>query len=130
MEKELSNIVTAVGNYNEIPTSISSLASVVTMIDGLTINKVADKSIWADGLLTYTITINNQTSVAYTSPVISDVIDTSLVEFVTGSVTIDGTTATTDKYSYDSGTSTLKVTLEDIAPSAATTVTFQVKKKD
>lgn len=130
MEKELSNIVTAVGNYNEIPTSISSLASVVTMIDGLTINKVADKSIWADGLLTYTITINNQTSVAYTSPVISDIIDTSLVEFVTGSVTIDGTTAITDKYSYDSGTSTLKVTLEDIVPSAATTVTFQVKKKD
>lgn len=130
MEKELSNIVTAVGNYNEIPTSISSLASVVTMIDGITINKVADKSIWADGLLTYTITINNQTSVAYTSPVISDIIDTSLVEFVTGSVTIDGTTAITDKYSYDSGTSTLKVTLEDIVPSAATTVTFQVKKKD
>lgn len=35
MESELSNKVTEVGNYNSIPTSITSTASVVTMIDGL-----------------------------------------------------------------------------------------------
>ncbi len=32
MEITLNNTVSAVGNYNSIPTSITSLASVVTMI--------------------------------------------------------------------------------------------------
>lgn len=69
MEKELSNIVSAVGNYDEIPTSITSVASVVTMIDGLSISKGADKRVWADGLLTYTVTITNNTLKEYSSPV-------------------------------------------------------------
>ncbi len=51
MEKELRNIVTALGNYNDIPTSISSPVLVTTIISGLTITKSADKSIWADGPL-------------------------------------------------------------------------------
>lgn len=79
METELTNTVKAVGNYNNIPTSITSDALVVTMISGLTITKTADKSIWADGTLKYTITINNQSTQSYTSPIITDIIDTSLV---------------------------------------------------
>lgn len=90
METELTNTVKAVGNYNNIPTSITSDALVVTMISGLTITKTADKSIWADGALTYTITINNQSTQSYTSPVITDIIDTRLVTFTPDSVTIDG----------------------------------------
>ncbi len=50
METELTNTVKAVGNYNNIPTSITSDALVVTMISGLTITKTADKSIWTHTL--------------------------------------------------------------------------------
>ena len=45
METELTNTVKTVGNYNNIPTSITSDALVVTMISGLTITKTADKSV-------------------------------------------------------------------------------------
>lgn len=39
MANNLSNTVTVLGNYNKIPTSISSQALVVAMIDGLTVTK-------------------------------------------------------------------------------------------
>lgn len=129
METELTNTVRAVGNYNNIPTAITSDALVVTMVSGLTITKTADKSIWADGALTYTITINNQSTQSYTSPVITDVLDTSLVVFTPDIVTIDGVKATSSKYTYDESTSTLTVNLEDLAAAATKTITFQVTKK-
>ncbi len=128
METELSNVVSALGNYNEIPTSITSDAVLVTMIDGLTITKTADKPIWADGSLTYTIKIDNQTNETYSSPVITDVIST-LVSFTNDSVTIDGVKAGSEQYTFDTSTNTLKVTLDDIAPTQSKTVTFQVTKK-
>lgn len=59
MEKELNNTASVVGTYNNVPTSITSLVSVVTIIDGLSITKTTDKVNWADGELTYTITIIN-----------------------------------------------------------------------
>lgn len=129
MEAELSNVVTALGNYNGVSTSISSEANLVTMISRLTIVKNADKTVWADGTLTYTITINNQTSVAYTTLVITDVLDGNLVTFVNDSVTIDGAKAESLQYNYDTSTNTLTVTLEDLAPSSSKTITFQVTKK-
>lgn len=44
---ELTNIVTAVGNYNNVSTSITSNTSVVNLVSGLTITKEADKQNWA-----------------------------------------------------------------------------------
>ena len=129
METTLNNTVSAVGNYNSIPTSITSLASVVTMISGLTITKTADKEVWADGLLTYTIVLDNEATETYTSPVVTDKIDTSLVTFVTESVTIDGVEATSSEYTYEESTGTLTVNLTDIVPSSKKTITFQVAKK-
>lgn len=129
MENELSNTVTAVGNYNSIPTSITSLASVVTMISGLTITKSADKPVWADGVLTYTIVVDNKATETYTSPVVSDVLDNNLIEFVSGSVTIDGASASESEYNYDTSTHTLTVNLGDIEPNGTKTIKFQVTKK-
>ncbi len=117
MEKELRNIVTTLGNYNDIPTFISSPVLVTTLISGLTITKSADKSIWADGAITYTITIDNQTTVSYTESKVTDILDAELVEFVDGSVTIDGQKATSEQYTYDTTTNTLTVNLTDLAPS-------------
>lgn len=129
MTNNLSNTVTVLGNYNEIPTSISSQALVVAMIDGLTVTKTADKMVWADGVLTYTIEVDNKALESYTSPAITDVLDISLVSFVNGSVTIDGTKAEESKYTYNDADGTLTINIPDIAASGKCVVTFQVSKK-
>lgn len=82
------------GNYNEIPVTFSSDALVVTMLDGLTVTKTADKTVWADGVLTYTIIVNNQMAENFTTPDVTDILDITLVSFVSDSVTIDDVKAT------------------------------------
>mgnify|MGYP004652226165 FL=1 len=129
MTNNLSNTVTVLGNYNEIPTSISSQALVVAMIDGLTVTKTADKMVWADGVLTYTIEVDNKALESYTSPTITDVLDISLVSFVNGSVTIDGAKAEESKYTYNDANGTLTINIPDIIASGKCVVTFQVSKK-
>lgn len=126
---ELSNIVTASGNYNNVPTSITSDAVSVTLIDGLTITKSADKTVWADGVLTYTITVDNKAALTYESVVVTDALNGDLVTFVTGSVTIDGVAAGESEFSYNEQTNTLTVNLGDVATGSTKTITFQVNKK-
>lgn len=129
MTNNLSNTVTVLGNYNEIPTSISSQPLVVAMIDGLTVTKTADKMVWADGVLTYTIEVDNKALESYTSPTITDVLDISLISFVNDSVTIDGAKAEESKYTYNDADGTLTISIPDIAASGKCVVTFQVSKK-
>ena len=40
METELTNTATVLGNYNSIPTEISTTAIVVTILTGLTCNQI------------------------------------------------------------------------------------------
>lgn len=129
METNLHNTVSVLGNYNEIPTSVSSQVLVVSMIDGLTVTKSADKMVWADGVLTYTVVVDNKTTVSYASPVVTDVLDISLVSFVNGSVTVDGEKLDESKYTYAEDTGTLIINLSDVLPSSTSTITFQVAKK-
>lgn len=129
MNNELTNTVTAIGNYNSVPTSLTSQAVTVALVNGLTITKTADKASWADGPLTYTITVNNQAAEAYTAPVVTDVIDTTLVNFVADSVYIDDVKATDAQFKYDADTHTLTVNLADVAPTSSSVVKFQVTKK-
>lgn len=129
MNQELSNLATAVGTYNSIPTSITSQAVVVNLVSGLTITKTADKQSWADGVLTYTITVENQASENYVKPVITDILDDTLVDFVGGSVMINGTKAEDAQYQYDTASHTLTIQLDDITPTQSSVATFQVTKK-
>lgn len=124
MERELTNTVTVGGNYNDIPTSIPSEAVVVTMLDGLTVTKSADKSVWADSTLTYTVEVNNETTVNYTEPVITDTLNTTLVSLVAGSVTINGEKMDESKYTYSDATGLLTINLDTISPSSKSTITF------
>lgn len=126
---ELDNTATAVGNYNNISTSLTSNTSVVNLIDGLTLSMEADKVNWSDGLLTYTITLDNQTTLSYENPVIKDVLDTSKVEFVVDSVLIDQVQATSSEASYDSSSSTLQITLDEVGANSSKVISFKVKKK-
>ena len=127
---ELNNTATSVGNYNNISTALTSKTSVVNIIEGLTLIKEADKTNWSGGNLKYIITVNNQTDKTYEKPVITDVIDTDLVEFINGSVIINGIEASTSQYRYNNDTHTLSVDLDDVTPSSISTLTFLVKKKD
>lgn len=129
METILSNTVSALGNYNDVPTAMASEAVLVTLLDGLKITKTADKPVWADGVLTYTIVLTNDETKPYTAPVVTDIIDNTLVDFISGSVMIEGVAATNDQYSYNENTHTLTVLLDDIAATSTRTITFQVKKK-
>lgn len=94
------------------------------MIEGLTVTKEADKQNWASGNLTYTITINNSVESSYTGVKVSDIIDTQLVDFIDGTVTINNSSATSGEYSYDSS-----INLGDISPSTSSKIMIQVKKK-
>lgn len=129
METILSNTVSALGNYNDVPTAMASEAVLVTLLDGLKITKTADKLVWADGVLTYTIVLTNDETKPYTAPVVTDIIDNTLVDFISGSVMIEGVAATDDQYSYNENSHTLTVLLDDIAATSTRTITFQVKKK-
>ena len=129
METILSNTVSALGNYNDVPTAMASETVLVTLLDGLKITKTADKPAWADGVLTYTIVLTNDETKPYTAPVVTDIIDNTLVDFISGSVMIEGVAATDDQYSYNENTHTLTVLLDDIAATSTRTITFQVKKK-
>lgn len=126
---ELTNYVTAEGTYNNVPTSLTSNTSVVNLIDGLSISLSADKQNWINGTLTYTIDLKNQTTTSFENPVISDIIDTNLVTFIEDSVIINETKASSNEYSYDNSTNTLKITLTEAGANTITNIKFQVKKK-
>lgn len=126
---ELTNIAQVTGTYDSVPTSLTSNASVVNMIEGLTLTKDADQKNWSTGDLTYTITINNQTDKDYTNLTLTDVIDNTFVDFINDSLKINNQAAEASKYSYDDGTHTLTVNLDDITATSTVTLTFRVKKK-
>ena len=128
METNLSNIATVLGNYNSIPTQITSEVLVVSMISGLTVKKTADKMVWGDGKLTYTIEVDNQTNVDYTDPVITDELNTSLIKFVAGSVKLNGLELDSSKYTYDEGSGELSITIDTVGASQKSTITFEVEK--
>lgn len=129
METELNNTATVLGNYNSIPTEISTQALVVTMLKGLTVTKTADKMIWSDGVLTYTIVVSNNTDYDYVGPVVTDILDISLISLVDDSVTVDGVKISTPQYTWDSSSGKLSISLTDIEAKGKKTITFQVEKK-
>ena len=129
METELNNTATVLGNYNSIPTEISTQALVVTMLKGLTATKTADKMIWSDGLLTYTILVSNDTDYDYVGPVVTDILDISLISLVDDSVTVDGVKISAPQYTWDSSSGKLSISLTDIEAKGKKTITFQVEKK-
>ena len=128
MINELNNTANVSGTINGQTTTVTSNTLEVSLINGLTAVKSADKTSWADGELTYTLTISNTTGQTYTTPVITDTLDTSLVTFVPDSVTINGSAATSSEYTYNEGTGLLTVNLSDIATGGNAIVTFKVTK--
>ncbi len=124
---QLTNTAISNGNYNNIPTTLTSSTSIVNLIEGLSISIEPDKKNWTDGFLTYQITIENQTELPYENSVITDELDTSLIEFVEDSVMINDIKATTSQYEYN--TNTLTINLGTVGAHQTGIAKFSVKKK-
>lgn len=122
---KLTNTANVVGNYESVPTTLTSEAVITEMITGLTIIKTADKQNWATGILTYTVTISNDTDVPYESPSFTDILDPDLIKLVDDSVEVNGVAS---QHTYDSATGLLTISLETIDKASNSVITFQVQK--
>lgn len=101
METELTNTATVLENYNSIPTEITSTVLVVTMLSGLTVTKSADKPVWSEGNLTYKIEINNATTESYISPVITDILNPTLITLVKDTIKVDDIPLENSQYTFE-----------------------------
>lgn len=126
MENSITNIASVTGTFDSLPTALTSEAVITPMTTDLTIAKTADKQVWSDGLLTYTVTIANaNTTLDYETVVFTDVIDPSKAVLVADSVTLNGSTVA---YTYDDVTGTLSVNIGTIDAAGNGIITFQVNK--
>lgn len=125
MDTNITNIANVAGTYNSLPTTLTSEAVVTPMTDGLTVTKIANKQMWADNNLTYTITIANTSALPFESITFTDIIDPTLATLVEDSVTIDGSTVA---YTFDDVTGTLTVTVPDIEAADSAVIGFQIAK--
>lgn len=126
---ELINTATSVGEYEGLSTEMTTEAVVTQLVDDLGIVKTADRESWATGNLTYTITIDNQSGNPYVTPVVTDTIDPTLATLVDGTVTINGTSATSPTdYTFDVVTGLLTVNLPDVAATSTTVIEFEVER--
>lgn len=58
--------------------------------------------------------ISNQTETAYTSPVITDILNPDLIKLVNDTIKIDGTPIEASEYTYDENTGKLTINLPTI----------------
>lgn len=124
---ELTNTVTTAGLYDGILTGLTD-AVTIQLVEGLTLTKSADKDSWADGILTYTIIIDNTSDTAYTGVSITDMLDYTKVALIADTVLLDGVAA---NYTYDDLTGELIIIPDEsliVAAEDSATITFQVQK--
>lgn len=126
---ELINIATSVGTYDDISTEMTTESVVTYLVDDLSIIKAASRESWATGNLTYTITIDNQATLPYVTPVVTDTIDPTKATLVDGTVTINGISATSPAdYTFDVVTGLLTVNLTNVAATSTTVIEFEVSR--
>lgn len=122
----LTNIAAATGFYQNFPTSIESKPLSTILLSDLTIEKTADKRVWADGLLTYTITIHNKGMFLFSEVICTDILDPELISLTPDSVYVNGVKSS---YQYDPYSGLLNIFLEDDISHESVTITFCVEKR-
>lgn len=126
---ELINIASSVGTYDSLSTEMTTEAVVTQLIDDLSITKAASRESWATGDLTYTISVDNQATLPYEAPIVTDTIDPTKATLVAGTVTINGNPATTPTdYTFDAITGLLTVNLPDVIAASTTVIEFDVSR--
>lgn len=123
----LSNIGEMAGVYGGAPESRTSKAVTTLLVDDtLNMDKTADRPVWADGKLLYTITINNYGVEDYTEVTFTDTLDPLLITLddVYG-VLLNGEAVA---HTFDGPSGLLSVTNLEIAAGTEAVITFQVQK--
>jgi len=113
------------GTYNSLPLSVTSNAVVTQLLSQITLVKSADKQIWADGELTYSVTITNNEAEAFSDIVFTDILDITKMTLVANSVQFNGSDIA---YTYDGASGTLSVDIPTLETTESGTVTFRVSK--
>lgn len=121
----LTNTAYTTGLYGGGSAPLESDPLETTLLSGLTLEKIADRDVWATGLLTYTVIITNGEALAYTNVTFTDELDTQLISYVPNSARLNG--APVDAI-YDDQTGLLSITLPDDIEPGVTSITFQVQK--
>lgn len=122
----LTNSATITGTYGLEALTLTSNTVTTEIVSGLTIVLAVDKEKWISGPLTYTITVTNNTNEEYVSPVIEDILDTSMVTLIENSVKVDGKDKT---YTYDDASGKLSISLDTLSTNSTSVITFRVQQK-
>lgn len=123
----LSNSASVTGTYGMSPLTLESNFVITQIVDGLSIKKEVDKQKWVTGELTYTITVENNADNSYEGPILTDVLDPSLVNLVNNSVTVNGVIR---QYDYEESTGKLAINLDTISKGETSVITFRVQRKN
>lgn len=127
--RELRNEAESQGYINNILTPMTD-AVTIQLIDGLTIEKTADKYSWSTGFLTFTITVTNKSGVTYENLQIFDVIAPDKAALVPNSVTFDDVTV---YHEYNAATGALHIIPNpqlDLLDEEVAVFSFRVTKVD
>lgn len=139
MNRELINIANIKGTLNGNSVNINSNETITELPDVYSINMYADREIWSDGLLTYTVIIRNITNIPLNPiaffmviPDISNVtinLNTTIVALDESTITVDDHSINPDDYIYNEDTGSLSIRFPTLKPGAELKVIFKVNKK-
>lgn len=124
-DTNLINSASLQGTYNSAPLKLEAEALETLMIEDLTIERETDKEVWANGLLTYTITVSNGADYDYEDVVFEDVLDIISISFVADSFRVNGISIDA---TYDDSMGILSANIGTIGSGQTATITFQVHK--
>lgn len=126
MENILENNLEVVGNNNNIPLKLTANVS-VTLISGIDMVLSANRKYWLNGILTYEITLTNNSAYNYNNLVLTDTLDISLISFVNNSLKINDEVYS--NYTYDENTGLLTINLDDLNVNTIKKITFDTIRK-
>ena len=124
MNTVLNNFLVT-GKINNLDTTITSnIISVEVPSSPLSISKLANKNIWSDGILKYSITITNNSNSNITNGIFKDVINPKYANVIPSSVLVNNSSY---PFTYNKATGQLEI--NNLNTNEIVTVTYSVSKK-
>lgn len=126
MNTVLNNFLVT-GKINNLDTTITSnIISVEVPSSPLSISKLANKNIWSDGILKYSITITNNSNSNIINGIFKDVINPKYANVIPSSVLVNNSSY---QFTYNKATGQLEINNLNINVNEIVTVTYSVSKK-
>lgn len=115
------------GKINNLDTTITSnIISVEVPSSQLSISKLANKNIWSDGILKYSITITNNSNSNIINATFKDVINPKYANVIPSSVLVNNSSY---QFTYNKVTGQLEINNLNINANEIVTITYSVSKK-